>query len=158
MYYICCLELFNRVLPDKNITFTILQVFKRRVTHITLTSFPDVVSELNCDSSFTSTLTRCDSLVSTLFSLFSLFVSLLSFVVIVVDDIVTHDVVVLSTDVVVAVVDVNTGSVVKHILDVAAELKGVAEVVTIVVGAVVEIPDVVVVVVVVVVDVAAELF
>ena len=130
---------------------------KKSVTYITLTSFPDAVSELNCGSSFTSTLMRWDSLGSTLISLFSLFVSLVSFAFVVVDDVVTHGVVVLSMDVVVAVVDVITDSVVKHILDVA-ELKGVAEVATIVVGAAVDTLDVVVVVVVVVVDVAAELF
>lgn len=120
-------------------------------------SFPDTVSELNCGSSFTSTLIRCDSFDSILLSLFSLFVSLLSFALVIVDDVVTDDVVVLNTDVVVAVVDAITESVVKHILDVD-ELKGVVEVVTIVVATAVDTLDVVVVVVVVVVDVAAELF
>lgn len=128
---------------------------KENITYITLTSFPDPASELNCGSSFTSTLIRCDSFDSILLSLFSLLISLLSFAV-VVDDVVTDDVVVLNTDVVVAVVDAITESVVKHILDVD-ELKGVVEVVTIVAATAVDTLDVVVVVVVVV-DVAAELF
>lgn len=126
------------------------------ITYITLTSFPDTVSELNCGSSFTSTLIRCVSFDSILLSLFSLLISLLSFTFVVVDDVVTDDVV-LNTDVVVAVVDAITESVVKHILDVD-ELNGVVEVVTIVVAPAVDTLDVVVVVVVVVVDVAVELF
>lgn len=120
-------------------------------------SFPDTVSELNCGSSFTSTLIRCVSFDSILLSLFSLLISLLSFTFVVVDDVVTDDVVVLNADVVVAVVEAITESVVKHILDVD-ELKGVVEVVTIVVAPAVDTLDVVVVVVVVVVDVAVELF
>lgn len=81
----------------------------------------------------------------------------MSFALVVVDNVATDDVVVLNTDVVVAVVDAITESVVKHILDVD-EFKGVVEVVAIVVATAVDTLDVAVVVVVVVLDVPVELF